>query len=61
MPDLGGGHELEHRLHHPEAGPEDRHEPDPVGKLGALHRLERRPDLERAHARIRERLVAEEP
>ena len=36
VPDLGRGHQLEHRVDHPEAGPEDRHEPDPLAELRRL-------------------------
>ena len=61
MPDLGGRHELEHRVDHPQAGAQDRHEPDPVGQLVRLHRLERRLDRDRPDPDVGQRLVAEQP
>ena len=61
MPDLGGRHELEHRVDHPEARPQDRHEADALAELGRLHLLDRGPDRQRPHPRVGQRLVAEEP
>ena len=61
VPDLGGRHQLEHRVDHPEAGPQDRDEPDPLAELVGGHRLDRRPDLERSDADVGQRLVAEQP
>ena len=58
MPDLGGGHQLEHRVHHAKTGPQDRHEPDPVAELVGLDLLERGADAARSESRVGERLVA---
>jgi hypothetical protein len=61
VPDLGGWHQLEHRVHHPEPGPQDRHEPDPIRELGGLRLLDRRPDGEWPDPGIGQRLVPEQP
>ena len=46
MPDLGGRHQVEHRVDHPEAGPQDRHERELLPRdPGAPHRLEWRLDV----------------
>ena len=61
MPDLGGGHQLQHRIDHAEAGAKDRHQADPVAQLVRLDLLERGPDAARPEAGVGERLVAEQP
>jgi hypothetical protein len=59
MPDLGGGHELEHRVNHPKTGSEDRHEADALAELSGLHLLDRGPDRERPHPRVGQGLITE--
>ena len=53
MPDLGGRHELEHRVDHAEAGAQDRDEADALAELARVHLLHRRRDVERADVRRR--------
>ncbi len=61
MPDLGGRHELEHRVDHPEAGSQDRHEPDPIAELLCRGHLDRGLHVAGPKAGVGEGLVAEEP
>jgi hypothetical protein len=61
VPDLGGRHELEHCVDHPETGPQDRDQPDTVAELGCLHFLDWSPDGQRPHPGVGQRLVAQEP
>ena len=61
VPDLGGGHQLEHRVDHAEAGAQDRDQADALAELVAVHRLEGRPDRQRPDPGIGEGLVAEQP
>src|SRR3990172_944114 len=61
VPDLGGGHQLEHGVHHAQPGTQDGDEPDAVGQLGAGGRLEGRFDADGLRASIGQRLVPEQP
>ena len=59
MPDLGGGHELEHRVDHAESGAQDGDEQRRLSQPHALGDRHRRLDLELLDRRVAHRLVDE--
>ena len=61
MPDLRGGHQLEHGVHHAETGSQDRHQADSNAELVRIGPLHRRADFEGTDLDVGQGFVAQQP
>src|SRR5919202_6690895 len=60
VPDPRGRNHLEYRVDHPEPGPQDRHQPDPIADLDAVVFFQLRHDRSLAKFQVGRRLVDQE-